>query len=97
MNTENDNKLQCCEIKKGQLVQVLVKEYCSHLPQLGGNLLWETTSKGFASMHAILKTIYNALPEYKGKRIFVEVRNKTTNTITRNTHFVHRNKIPLSL
>ena len=97
MDAEYENKLERFEIKKGQLVQVTVKEFCSELPQKGGNFLFEKSSDKFSSMYAVIKTIYEALPEYKGKRIFVEVFNKTSGEIIRSVHFVHRNKTPFHL
>ena len=69
MDQEYENKLKRCDIRKGHIVQVIVKETSSNFPQGGGDVLWRTTGKDFGSMHAVIKAIYEALPDYKGKRI----------------------------
>lgn len=97
MDPEYEKKINRCGIKKGQSIHIAVKEYCPELPQMGGNLLFENSSDNFSSMHAVIKTIYEALPEYKGKRVFVEILNKTSGEFIGSVHFVHRNRIPLQL
>ena len=49
-------------------------------------------------MHAVIKAIYEALPEYKGKRVFVDVWNKTSGEIYRcSHHYIPKNRIPFTL
>lgn len=97
MILESEGRSNHCIIKKGQLVHVTVKEHCSDLEQRGGNLLFNVESDKFSTMHAVIKTIYEALPEFKGKRIHIEVLNRTSGERVLGTHFVHRNRIPNQL
>ena len=60
MDQEYENKLKRCDIRKGHIVQVIVKETSSNFPQRGGDVLWKTTGKDFGSMHAVIKAIYEA-------------------------------------
>ena len=49
-------------------------------------------------MHAVIKAIYKALPDYKSKRIWVEVKNKTNGMVTIcNSHYIPKNRIPFTL
>lgn len=98
MDSEYEKYLNSCGIKKSHEVEIIVKETSPEIPQKGGTLLWTTTHKGFGSMHAVIKSIYEALPDYKGKRIFVEVKNKTTGMrIMCSSHYVPKNRIPFKL
>ena len=45
MDQEYENKLKRCDIRKGHIVQVIVKETSSNFPQGGGDVLWRTTGK----------------------------------------------------
>ena len=98
MDSEYEKYLNSCGIKKSHEIRVTVREVTPELPQKGGALLWTTTRKGFSSMHAIIKAIYEALPDHKGKRIFVDVKNKTNGMhIMCSSHYVPMNRIPLKL
>jgi len=98
MDPDYESKQKRCGIKKGQQVQVIVKESSPEIPQKGGNLLWRKTSKEFTSMHAVIKAIYEALPEYKSKRVFVDVWNKTSGERYRcSHHYIPKNRIPFTL
>lgn len=44
MDPKYESKQKRCGIKKGQQVQVIVKESSSEIPQRGGNLLWRKIS-----------------------------------------------------
>jgi len=98
MDTEYENKMSRLGIKKGHTIEVVVREWSAVQPQRGGEILWTTTSKGFGSMHAVIKAIYEALPTYKGKRINVEVRNQTNGECTKHWgHCISKNRIPNTL
>ena len=98
MDPEYEKYNNSCDIKKGHMVQVIVKETSSSTPQKGGEVLWTATKNDFGSMHAVIKAIYEALPEYKGKRIWVEVKNKTNNMGTIcSSHYIPKNRIPFTL
>ena len=98
MDPDYEKYLNSCGIKKSHVIKVTVKEVSSELPQKGGALLWTTTCKGFGSMHAVIKAIYEALPDYKGRRIFVDIKNKTNGMhIMCSSHYVPLNRIPLKL
>ena len=98
MDQEYENKLKRCDIKKGHIIQVIVKETSSDISQRGGGVLWKTTDNIFGSMHAVIKAIYEALPEYKGKRVWVEVKNKTNGMVTIcSSHYIPKSRIPFTL
>ena len=98
MDPEYEKYNNSCDIKKGHMVQVIVKETSSDVPQKGGDILWTTTGKTFGSMHAVIKAIYEALPDYKGKRVWVEVKNKTNGMVTIcSSHYIPKNRIPFTL
>lgn len=98
MDSEYEKRLNSCGIKKSHEVCITVREVSSEIPQKGGNLLWTNTNKGYGSMHAVIKAIYSALPNYRGKRIYVKVKNKTNGMIILcSNHYVPLNRIPLKL
>lgn len=98
MDIEYEKYLDSCGIKKNHVVKVVVREVSSEISLKGGALLWSNRSKGYGSMHAVIKAIYAALPNYRGKRIFVEVKNESTGDVVRCcSHYVPLNRIPLKL
>ena len=98
MDPEYKKDLSRIGIKKGHVIEVVVREKSPELPQKGGAILWKTTGNQFGSMHAVIKAIYEALPTYKGKRIFVEVRNKANGKFTIcSSHYVPLKRIPFTL
>ena len=97
MDPEYEKELSRLGIKKGHVIEVVVREKSSELPQKGGAILWKTTGNQFGSMHAVIKAIYEALPTYKGKRIFVEVKNKTKRKFQICNHHIALKRIPFTL
>lgn len=97
MDPEYEKELSRLGIKKGHVIEVVVREKSSELPQKGGAILWKTTGNQFGSMHAVIKAIYEALPTYKGKWIFVEVRNKTNGKFQICNHHIALKRIPFTL
>ena len=97
MDPEYEKELSRLGIKKGHVIEVVVREKSSELPQKGGAILWKTTGNQFGSMHAVIKAIYEALPTYKGKRIFVEVKNKTIGKFQICNHHIALKRIPFTL
>lgn len=98
MDQEYENKIKRYDIKKGHIVQVIVKETSTNFPQKEGDVLWTTIGENFGSMHAVIKTTYEALPDYKGKRIWVEVKNKTNGMVTIcSSHYIPKNRTPFTL
>lgn len=74
MDPDYESKQKRCGIKKGQQVQVIVKESSPEIPQKGGNLLWRKTSKEFTSMHAVIKAIYEFI---QASLVFLEENQET--------------------
>jgi len=66
--------------KKGHEIQVAVREATGKMSSGEGALLWTITSNEYGTMHAVIKAIYTALPEYRGKYLNIEVWNKTVGT-----------------
>lgn len=98
MNPEYEKQQNSCGIKKNHEINIIVREVSSEFPQSGGELIWTHTGKGYGSMHAVIKAIYSALPDYKGKRIFVKVQNKTIGKFTIcSHHHIPLNRIPFKL
>lgn len=98
MNIEYEKQLNSSGIKKNHQVRITVREVSLETPQKGGTLLWSNTSKGYGSMHAVIKAIYTALPNYRGRRLFVEVKNNSNGKVFLcSSHYVLVNRIPLKL
>ena len=57
MDPEYEKELSRLGIKKGHVIEVVVREKSSELPQKGGAILWKTTGNQFGSMHAVIKAI----------------------------------------
>lgn len=87
-----------CGIKKGHEVQITVRESTGKMVPEEGALLWTNTSNEYGTMHAVIKAIYTALPEFRGKYLNIEVWNKTLNikSVQKN-HHVPENRIPRTL
>ena len=98
MDQEYEKKMNSCGIKKGHEVQITVREATGKMTQRKGALLWTKTGNEYGTMHAVIKDIYTALPEYRGKYLNIEVWNKTTNMgVTCRNHHVPLNRIPRTL
>lgn len=98
MDPEYEKYNNSCGIKKGHEVQIIVSEATGKIPFKKGNLLWTNVSKKYGTMHAVIKDIYTALPEYRGKYLNIEVWNRTTNMgATCYNHHVPLNRIPRQL
>lgn len=95
MDPEYEKKTNSLDIKKSHEIQITVREASSRPNFKKGTLLWTNTSKGYGTMHAVIKDIYTALPEYRGKYLNIEVWNKTTDiSVTCRNHHVPLNRIP---
>ena len=87
-----------CGIKKGHEVQITVRESTGKMVPEEGALLWTNTSNEYGTMHAVIKAIYTALPEHRGKYLNIEVWNKTINLrMDCRNHHVPLNRIPRTL
>jgi hypothetical protein len=98
MDPEYEKKMNSCGIQKGHEVQIAVREATGKMTQGEGALLWTKTGNEYGTMHAVIKDIYTALPEYRGKYLNIEVWNKTLNikSVQKN-HHVPENRIPRTL
>lgn len=98
MNSEYEKYNNSCGIKKGHEIQITVREAAGNTCSKKGALLWTNKSKEYGTMHAVIKAIYTALPEYRGKYLNIEVWNKTINMgVTCRNHHVPLNRIPRQL
>lgn len=98
MDPEYEKYNNSCGIKKGHEVQITVRESTGKINSGNGALLWSNTSKEYGTMHAVIKAIYTALPEYKGKYLNIEVYNKSTGLgVSCRNHLVPLNRIPRTL
>ena len=98
MDPEYEKYNNSCGIKKNHEVQITVWEATGKAGSKGGALLWTKTSNKYGTMHAVIKDIYTALPEYRGKYLNIEVWNKTTGMgVTCKNHRVPLNRIPRQL
>jgi len=98
MDPEYERKLGTCGIKKSHVVRIIVKETSKEFLHKGGNTLLQVEKKGFYSMRSVLRLIYERLPQYRGKRIWVEITNKSNGMCTIcNSHYCPVNRIPQTL
>lgn len=98
MDPEYEKYNSTCGIKKGHEIQITVSEATGKISSGKGKLLWTNTSNEYGTMHAVIKAIYTALPEYRGKHLNIEVRNKTIGLKGEWwNHHVPLNRIPRQL
>lgn len=98
MDPEYEKKTNSLDIRKSHEIQIAVRETSSRPGFKKGALLWTNTSKGYGTMHAVIKAIYEALPNYRGKILDIEVWNKTAGLgVTCWGHHVPSNRIPRKL
>lgn len=98
MDPEYEKYNSSCGIKKGHEVQITVWEASGKVGSKGGALLWSNVSNKYGTMHAVIKAIYTALPEYRGKYLNIEVWNKTIDLRMKCwNHHVPLNRIPRTL
>ncbi len=98
MDPEYEKYNNTCGIKKGHEIQIIVREATGKMTQGKRALLWTNTSNKYGTMHAVIKAIYTALPEYQGKYLNIEVWNKTIGMrVTCKNHHVPSNRIPRQL
>lgn len=98
MDTIYEKKTNDFDIKKGHEIQITVREATGKMTQGEGALLWTNTGNEYGTMHAVIKAIYTALPEYRGKYLNIEVWNKTIGLNGRwINHHVPLNRIPRTL
>lgn len=98
MDPEYEKYNSSCGIKKGHEVQITVRESTGKINSGKGALLWTNVSNRYGTMHAVIKAIYTALPEYRGKYLNIEVWNKTIDLrMECRNHHVPLNRIPRTL
>jgi len=98
MDLEYEKYNNNCGIKKGHEIQISVREATGKMTQGKGALLWTKTGNEYGTMHAVIKDIYTALPEYRGKYLNIEIWNKTSGIKGEWTnHHVPINRIPRTL
>lgn len=98
MDKEFEKYHNRCGIQKSDTIRIIVKETSRDYTKKAGKTLLTKTCSGFSSMHAVIKSIYETLPEYKGRRIYVEVWNTTNGMVAiSNMHYVPKNRIPFTL
>lgn len=98
MDSAIEREQEKCGVKKSHLVKIVVKEYTGSNDVKGtGKVLLEIQEKGFSSVHGFLKRIYESLPEYKGKRLWIQIHNLTNGQMSIcSRHLYRKNKIPFS-
>jgi hypothetical protein len=88
-------QLTCGEIKKGDLISILVKESKG---VNGITDLLEVQKTGFTSMRSVIRYIYDSLPTYKGKCLYIKVVNTNNGKfIISNSHRYREEVIPRAL
>jgi hypothetical protein len=100
MNSEYEKKMKMnsCGIEKSHEIRIIVRETSSKTTPNEDKMLWTKTGISYGTMRAVIKAIYTALPKYRGKRLDIEVWNKTTGLgITCWGHHVPLNRIPRQL
>lgn len=98
MDSEYEKKMNRCGFTKGHEVQITVREATGKMACGEGTLLWTNTSNEYGTMHAVIKAIYTALPEYRSKYLNIDVWNKTTGLKGDwHNHRVPLNRIPRTL
>lgn len=98
MESKYERALNTCGIKKSHEVRITVKEVSKDFPQKGGEILMQVERKGFYSMRSVLRMVYEELPQYRGKRIWIEVKNKSNGEYTIcSSHYCPINRIPQTL
>lgn len=98
MDPEYEKYNNSCGIKKGHEIQIIVREATGKMHSTNGPLLWSNTGKEYGTMHAVIKAIYTALPECRGKWLDTEVWNKTIGMeVSCHNHHVPQNRIPRQL
>lgn len=98
MDLEYKKYNNSCGIKNGYEIQIIVREATGKIASKEGALLWTNTGYEYGTMHAVIKAIYTALPEYRGKYLNIEVWNKTIGLKGKwINHHVPLNRIPRTL
>ena len=62
-----------------------------------GTVLINTIQNGFSTMHGILKYIYEQLPDYKKKKVRIELKNLETSHFIIAEHRIREKYIPNSI
>ena len=84
-----------CGVRKNHLVEITVKKYNGpHDYKGSGELLLHIKENGFCSVHSFLKRIYESIPEYKGKYLWICVHNLSNGQMSICTHILIKNRIP---
>lgn len=78
MDPDYEREQDKCGVRKSHMVEIVVKSFVGYGDVKGrGELLFKIREKGFCSEHGFLKRIYESLPEYRGKRLWIQIHNLT--------------------
>ena len=99
MNPDYERELDKCGVRKSHMVEIVVKSFVGYGDVKGrGELLLKIREKGFCSEHGFLKRIYESLPEYRGKRLWIQIHNLTNGQMgIWSGHLFRKNKIPFKI
>ena len=99
MDPDYEREQDKCGVRKSHMVEIVVKSFVGYGDVKGrGELLLKIREKGFCSEHGFLKRIYESLPEYRGKRLWIQVHNLTNGQIRIcSGHLFRKNKIPFKI
>lgn len=95
MDPNYEREQEKCGVRRNHLVEITVKKYNGSNDCKGsGELLLHIKEKGFCSVHGFLKRIYESIPEYKGKCLWICVHNLSNGQKCICTHIFKKNRIP---
>ena len=95
MDSDYEREQEKCRVRKNHLVEITVKKYNGpHDCKGSGELLLHIKEKGFGSVHGFLKRIYESVPEYKGKYLWICVHNLSNGQKCICKHIFKKNRIP---
>ena len=95
MDQDYEREQEKCGVRRSHLVEIIVKKYNGPNDSKGsGELLLHIKERGFCSVHGFLKRIYESLPEYKGKCLWICVHNLSNGQMDIYTHIFKKNRIP---
>ena len=95
MDQDYEREKEKCGVRKNHLVEITVKKYNGpHDCKGSGELLLHIKERGFCSVHGFLKRIYESIPEYKGKCLWICVHDLSNGQVGIYTHIFKKNRIP---
>lgn len=99
MDPDYEREQDKCGVRKSHMVEIIVKSFVGYGDVKGrGELLLKIREKGFCSEHGFLKRIYESLPEYRGKRLWIQIHNLTNGQMRLcSGHLFRKNKIPFKI